>query len=278
MYKISPLTPLFFNPSTDAGLKSRYIQEFCKTDHILLQIIGEGETSQPSVFLYSYGLNMNIDVEMLSWQMNDNQIVFFKEFFGLDEGIYSVVVEGMMSEPFIVKEEIKDSVLIQYSNADNKQRTDTSFYIDGMHYFFDFRVPGGFKDDDWAFGVDNEQYTTSNYDVLDIYASSYTTKTLTLGNARGCPIWFGDLLNRLLCCHYVYIDGIRYTRMDSNIPELNIIIEGVRTYVIKQSLRKVEYIDGEIEQANQYLIRRTQGDTYRMVDGEVLTNNPKIIL
>lgn len=66
--------------------------------------------------------------------------------------------------------------------------------------------------------------------------------------------------------------------MDSNIPELNIIIEGVRTYVIKQSLRKVEYIDGEIEQANQYLIRRTQGDTYRMVDGEVLTNNPKIIL
>ena len=76
MYKISPLTPLFFNPSTDAGLKSRYIQEFCKTDHILLQIIGEGESEPPSVFLINHIDNSSYKLELLKYEINDEQTLF----------------------------------------------------------------------------------------------------------------------------------------------------------------------------------------------------------
>ena len=267
MYKISPLTPLFFNPSTDAGLKSRYIQEFCKTDHILLQIIGEGESEPPSVFLINYIDNSSYKLELLKYKINDEQTLFFKELYSLYEGLYTVVIENIESEPFRISDTVQNSVLLQYSNSDNRQRTDTVFNVDGMQYFFDFRVPGGFKDDDWSFGVDNEQYTTSTNDVIDIYSSENTQKQLTIGNACGCPIWFAEKLNRALCCNYFYVDGIRYSRTDSNTPEMNVLIEGVRSYVFKQSLRRVITIDSKLESRNQMLLRRVNDSLIRNIDG-----------
>lgn len=77
----------------------------------------------------------------------------------------------------------------------------------GMQYFFDFRVPGGFKDGGWTFGVDNEQFITSDEDIVELYSHEYTTMLFTLGNAMGCPVWFAELLNRVLCCNYVYSMG-----------------------------------------------------------------------
>ena len=263
MYKISPYTPLFFNPSSDLGLKSRYVQMFSPDDHILLQIIASKGMSCPSVYVTDELSASKIQLDMLSWEINDDEVLYFKEIVGLREGVYCVQIEDMFSEPFRISMDVSGTLLIQTSNNTNRLRKDTVFFIDGMQYFFDFRIPGGFKDDDWTFGVDNEQYATADNDVIDIYSTEYTQKTMTIGNSLGCPVWFAEKLNLLLCSTYFYVDGIRYARVDSSVPEMNILVEGIRSYVFKQALRSVCCLNPILEERNQMLLRRTgSGNRY----------------
>lgn len=270
MYKISPYTPLFFNPSSDVGLKSRYVQLFSPDDHILLQIIASKNAGSPNVYVTDELSASRIRLDMLSWKINDNEVLYFKEIVGLSEGVYCVEVEDMVSEPFRISSDVSGTVLVQTSNNTNRLRTDSVFFVDGMQYFFDFRIPGGFKDDDWIFGVENEQYTTADNDVVDIYSTEYTQKTMTIGNSLGCPVWFAEKLNLLLCSTYFYIDGIRYVRVDSSVPEMNILVEGIRSYVFKQSLRQVRCLNPTLEERNQMLLRRT-GNLNRYVKQKIRT-------
>lgn len=40
MFKISPFTPLFFNPSDDIfGIQSKYVQKFAPSDQIFIEVI-----------------------------------------------------------------------------------------------------------------------------------------------------------------------------------------------------------------------------------------------
>ena len=266
MYKISSFTPLFFAPSTDVGIKSRYLQAFSPHDRILLQVFAYNESSQPSVFVYDEISGEKFTVNMRSWKMNSEQTLYFTEITALNNGIYSVEVNGFKSELFRITDDISGTVLLQYSNPNNKMRNDAVFWIDGMQYFFDFRIHGGFKDDDWVFGVDNEQYTTSLNDVVDIYSVDNVQKTLTVGDSRGCPVWYAELLNRALCCNYFYIDGIRYVRVDSNVPEMNVLVEGIRSYVFKQVIRRVFSLNPTIEENNRIIMRRVDDASLRNID------------
>lgn len=266
MYKISPFTPLFFKPSTDIGLSSRYMQSFSPYDHILLQIIAYNESNSPSVYIVDVIDGKRRMVNMRSWLMNPNETLYFTEITGLNDGLYSVEVDGVCSEVFRVTDDVSGTVLLQYSNPNNRMRKDAVFWIDGMQYFFDFRIPGGFKDDDWVFGVDNEQYTTSLNDVVDIYSVDNVQKTLTLGSSIGCPVWYAELLNRSLCCSYFYVDGIRYSRVDSNVPEMNVLVEGIRSYVFKQAIRRVLSLNPTIENNNRIIMRRVDDSLYRNID------------
>lgn len=268
MYKISPFTPLFFNPSTDIGLSSRYVQVFSTSDHILLQIIAYNENSSPEVYIVDAVGGDRRLVNMMSWAMNTDESLYFMEITGLDEGLYYVEVNGVRSEIFRISKDVSGTVLLQYSNPNNRMRTDAVFWVDGMQYFFDFRIPGGFKDDDWVFGVDNEQYTTSLNDVVDIYSVDNVQKNLTLGDSRGCPVWYAELLNRALCCSYFYVDGIRYVRVDSNVPEMNVLVEGIRSYVFKQAIRRVSSLNPEIEMNNKMIMRRVDDSRYRNVGND----------
>lgn len=268
MYKISPFTPLFFKPSTDIGLSSRYMQSFSPYDHILLQIIAYNESNSPSVYIVDVIDGKRRMVNMRSWLMNPNETLYFTEITGLNNGLYFVEVEGVCSEVFRVTDDVSGTVLLQYSNPNNRMRKDAVFWIDGMQYFFDFRIPGGFKDDDWVFGVDNEQYTTSLNDVVDIYSVDNVQKNLTLGDSRGCPVWYAELLNRALCCSYFYVDGIRYVRVDSNVPEMNVLVEGIRSYVFKQAIRRVSSLNPEIEMNNKMIMRRVDDSRYRNVGND----------
>lgn len=268
MYKISPFTPLFFKPSTDIGLSSRYVQVFSTSDHILLQIIAYNENSSPEVHIVDAVGGDRRLVNMMSWAMNTDESLYFMEITGLDEGLYYVEVNGVRSEIFRISKDVSGTVLLQYSNPNNRMRTDAVFWVDGMQYFFDFRIPGGFKDDDWVFGVDNEQYTTSLNDVVDIYSVDNVQKNLTLGDSRGCPVWYAELLNRALCCSYFYVDGIRYVRVDSNVPEMNVLVEGIRSYVFKQAIRRVSSLNPEIEMNNKMIMRRVDDSRYRNVGND----------
>lgn len=271
MYRLSPFTPLFFSPSADRhGVESNCVQVFSGTDRILIEIIATDElAAPPTLFVRDAIGGKEFSYNWRAWEMNGTTTLYFVDLSGMDEGIYTAIIGTNVSKEFAVTyndDVLCDTVLFQYSNRDNRQRNDVVFWIDSMQHFFDFRVPGGFKDDNWAFGVSNEQFLTSDNDKIDLYSQESTVKALTIGNGDGCPVWFAELVNRILCCNYVYIDKTRYSRNESEVPEMTQEVEGQKSYIFTQGLQKIVNLDPTIESRNLLMMRRVPGenDIYRM--------------
>lgn len=273
--KISPFTPLCFEPYVSDGLPSRYVQLWSQTDHILVQVLTDSEEGEPDAELVNAVTGSTVDtISWQSWQMNTDKVLYFCDLSGLSVGYYKLVIEETESDVFRVTDDtalLARTALIQYRFKDNKQRDDVVSVIDGVPHFFDFRVPGGFKDSGWGFGVTNEQFATQHADLVELYARDYITKTFSLGGPEGVPVWYGALLNRLLTCSYIYIDGERYTRNESETPAMQTLVEGVDSFVFTQVVRRVS---GDMEEAantgNQVMLRRVSGSNVRIVDNSNL--------
>lgn len=269
--KLSPFTPLNFAESNASdGLHSRYTQVFAPTDQIMIQVVADAEDTAPTGTLYDACTDEVVDtITWNEWEINEDTVIYFHVFCGLSDGFYKLTIEDKTSDVFRVTSDegiLSKTTLLQYANKDNKQRDDVAFVIDGVRYFFDFRVPGGFKDSGWEFGVENEQFTTQYQDVVELYASDYITKTFTMGNSIGVPVWFGALLNRLLTCQFVYINAERYVRDGSSVPSMENLIEGLDSFVFTQQLRKTVRIDADFDEENQVAIRRVDEDYNRIDD------------
>lgn len=264
---ISPFTPLFFIDRKIGGIDSKHVQVFSSSDQILIQLICDPSEEEGDWMLYTEPGHILFDYISCSyWNMNDNIDVRFAVL-SPSPGLYSFEVAGKTSEIFRVTDDpliLQNTTLIQYSMKDNRQRNDGVFFIDGMQRFFDFRVPGGFKDSNWSFAVEGEQFITPSADIVQLYGLDSTQKKFTLGNSEGCPIWFAELLNRLLCCTYVYFDGERYARKDTSVPETTVLLDGVNSFVFTQNLQKVVNIDPELTMRHQAIMRRIDSTNYRL--------------
>ena len=161
------------------------------------------------------------------------------------------------------KRELKNTTLIQYSMKNNRQRNDTMFFIDGMQYFFDFRVPGGFKDSSWTFGVECEQFVTPSGDISQLFGLATTQRKFTLGSSIGVPVHFAEMLNLILTCSHVYFDGVKYSRKEANVPEMTTQIEGLNSFVFTQMLQQSKNLDPIIERNNHIAMRRVGETDYR---------------
>lgn len=270
--KISPFTPLCFEPYVGDGLPSRYIQLWAPTDHIMIQVCATGEEEAPSVMLNN-GVTGSVlyELDWQSWQINASEVIYFTVLRGLTPGYYSVSVGDAVCDVFRVTTDealLSRTSLIQYRFKDNKRRDDVVSIVDGMPYFFDFRVPGGFKESGVQFGVTNEQFATQHEDLVELFARDYIVKSFTLGGPEGVPVWYGALLNRLLTCSYVYIDGDRYTRNESEVPGMSTLVDGMDSFVFTQALRPVVAMERDMETVNQVSIRRVDGTNDRAVDND----------
>lgn len=269
---LSPFSPIFFEPRKGSnGVPSHYVQTFAPTDQIMLQLIGVTCEAVPTAKVYNACTDALVHaIDWNTWQMNEADVLLFTTIMGLSNGYYYIVIDGVgTSEPFKFTDcerELNQTTLIQYAMRDNRQRDDAVFLIDHMPTFFDFRVPGGFKDNGWQFGVENEQFVTDDANIVELYGMESTSKAFTMGEGDGVPIWFGELLNRLLTCHYVYFDGVRYARKEGNVPEVNIQDELLNSFVITQVVQKVTLLDPAIERANHVAIRRVDNNDYRSTD------------
>ncbi|WP_258321651.1 hypothetical protein [Bacteroides sp. ET336] len=239
----------------------------------MIQVIARSESRAITGVLINLASSEEVNIDWSIWSINSTDKLYYYVLKGLPDGYYKVSVNGVESEMFHITSdelELKDTVLIQYSMKDNRERQDAIFWISDTQHFFDWRVHGGFKDDDWSFGVNNEQFTDADNNISEIYSVESLNKTFTLGNSSGCPIWFAAMLNRILSCTYVYFNGDRYIRMESNIPEKNILLDGYRSYVFKQALTSVEVVDYS-ESDNLLKIRRVDDVNYRKVSNKLLT-------
>lgn len=269
---LSPFTPLFFPRQHSDGINSRYVQTFALGDQILVEILAEKDTIV-SARLYSEPEHKDIyDIEFSTWAINSSTDLHFAVL-SPSIGHYSVEIDGIgRSDLFRVTDDghiLSKTTLIQYSMNSNRHRTDAVFFIDGMQRFFDFRVPGGFKQSNWAFSVEGEQFVTDKSDIVQLYGLESTQQKFTLGNSEGCPVWFAELLNRLLCCTYVYFDGVRYARKDTAAPEITVLIDGINSFVFSQNLQRVNNIDPTLTLQHQALIRRVGTERYRLANNNM---------
>lgn len=278
---ISPFTPLFFDLPKADGIDCGYIQTFAPTDKILLELIRSSEESDNITVLmvrYVDGIQVGQQIiDLSSWSINSQTYLHFATI-SPSPGLYRlyIVSHNIWSDWFKVSDdplELENTTLIQYSMKNNKQRTDAVFFINRMQYFFDWRVPGGFKDGDWSFGVDSEQFVTDRADIIQLYALDSVQQKFTLGNSQGCPVWYAALMNRLLCCTYVYFDSVRYARKESSTPEMNVQLDGVNSFVFTQNLQRVVNLDPVIEAQNHLIMRRVDDTDYRQFS---TNNNRKI--
>lgn len=269
---ISPFTPLFFPDVKVDGIDSRYIQTFATTDEILVEVIGLASEGTPTAsVICEPSQDALCDIQFSQWNINANDRLFFATL-NLSPGLYSVQIGDKRSTLFRITDNsavLDKTTLIQYSMANNRQRKDAVFFIDGMQRFFDFRVPGGFKDSNWSFGVESEQFTTAEADIVQLYGLESTQKKFTLGLSDGCPIWFGELLNRLLTCTYVYFDGQRYARKDAAVPEITSLLDGLNSFVFSIQVQKVANIDPALTMQHQAIMRRVIDDNYRLVTDNI---------
>lgn len=246
---ISPFTPLFFSPSTDKfGAESKYIQLFSPIDKIFIEVLSEVE--QEIIGNISNKVTGEIyPLEFQTFTMGNDIYVSYTIITGLSNGYYSVTLNEQESEIFKItddEQELSETTLIRYSMHSNKLRRDCVFWNGETQFYFEFRAPGGFKDDDWAFEVDNEQFEISNGNIVELYAIESTQKRFTLGNARGCPIWYAEHLNRILCCSNVYFNGTRFVRKGNSTPEITQEIASLKSYIFKVTLQgMVDNIDIE---------------------------------
>lgn len=263
---VSPFTPLFFIRHKTDGIESEYLQTFSTSDRILIQLIGSRNTSALAQVMTEPDGNVLYNIAFNSWAINDSTYLRFSTL-ALSPGIYSVNIIGIgKSKPFRITDDesiLKHTTLIQYSMNNNRQRTDAVFFIDGMQYFFDFRVPGGFKDSNWSFSVDNEQFVTPQADISQLFGLESTQKIFTLGGSSGVPVWYGEMLNRILTCSHVYFDGVKYCRKESSVPELNVLLDGVNSFVFNQTLQQSMNLDPTIETRNHLSMRRVESGLFR---------------
>lgn len=264
--RLSPFTPIYFRTGKSGRLTSRYLQTWAPTDCIMVQVVADADESAPTATLdmRTPGIGWaHYPITWQEWEMNPNKVIYFTILQNLDEGYYTLTIEDVVSEPFCVTTDtnkLENTTLVQYRFKDNRQRDDVVSVIDNVPYFFDFRVPGGFKESNVTFGVSNEQFATQNEDVVELYAHDYVIKGFTLGTAIGVPAWFGELFNRLLTCSYVYFDAKRFVRNDGETPQPNILIEGLDSFVYTQNLREIKVLEAEMEAINQTALRRTVDD------------------
>lgn len=266
---VSPFTPLFFINRKADGIDSEYIQTFAPTDRILLQILAPADATVSAQLIIEPSGEKLTDIQFGTWAINTSTSLRFTTL-SPSPGFYSVNVDGIgKCEVFRVTDDpllLEDTTLIQYSMRNNRQRNDAVFFIDHMQYFFDFRVPGGFKDSNWTFGVESEQFVTANADISQLFGLESTQKRFTLGSNIGVPVWFGEMLNRILICSHVYFDGVKYSRKESNVPELTVQLEGVNSFVFNQTLQQSTNLDSVIEYNNHIAMRRVDDTHYRSIN------------
>lgn len=268
--KISPYTPLCFEPYVSDGLPCRHTQVWSPSDNILIQVIAEeGEDAPFGALNDVLGMSASV-ITWQSWQMSDGKTLYFASLSMLPRGYYSVVVNDVTSEVFRVTDDelaLSGTTLIRYRFKDNRERDDVVSLINNVPRFFEWRVPGGFKDSGWQFGVTNEQFATQRGDLVELYAMDYVNKAFTLGGPDGVPAWYGEMLNRLLTCTYVYFDDIRFTRNESETPSMSVLVDGMDAFIFTQVLR--QYKNTVVDEATGIVMMRNVDDeSTRNVDNQ----------
>lgn len=263
--RFSPFNPIHFTISgANRSGHGEYVRTFVESDCIMLEVFGNAEEELPTIGLYDAESDEFVGTMYLKdYTINSEEHMGLLERSGLFPGHYYMTLGDYVSECFDVvsANDSGKTVLIQYADRNNRQRDDVLNKIFGGIRYFSLRIPGGFKDSGWVFNVENEQFRSPASDPVELSAIDYTDKLLTIGSSSGIDVRTADLVNRILSCPLVFIDGVRYARSEGASLERQGDSDR-KTFVYTVLLREAHYLNAEMELALRLNLRRTP-DTIR---------------
>lgn len=272
MIKLSALCPVSFAPvAGGVGMQRDYIQKFATGDRIYIQLHGDAGKSL-TIELH----NAIARVIVSSGKMSEYEMVssgaVYETVLTPVAGVYYVTIkdgaDSLKSNFFEVsanERDLQHLAIIDYGFSTNGNLFNTRFVGDSSEYRFRFRVEGGFLADSDTPGLENEFFRNQLQQPEQLYQYPYVKSRLTIGNATGVPQWVGTLLNNILCCGKVSIDGIEYVRSESSVPERVKI--GAERYPLFQFNVEVErdVIASGIEILNIPTIRMVSDGVLRII-------------
>lgn len=250
--RIGDITPLIFRPaeSDPSATALRFTQRFGRYDHIVVQAVGDTSTTvtarvynaQTGAQAYSQGCTrVAIDNGWYLYHCVLNV---------LPEGCYYVTLTGgginLRSQDFEVTRLVENDsewVRIEYGGTENDTLMDAMFVVSGVRVPFVLRLPAGFKPQGWDESVEVETYRTQRQELRVLYSAPYDKYTLTIGTAAGLPVEYIRLLNNILSCEYVYINGERYCRSEGSVPEKQLVMTGAQMFTASVVLEKQQTLD-----------------------------------
>lgn len=241
MVKVGDVCPLFFSPVKDKfGLEMDYIQRFHTSDRIHIQVFANA-SEEVSVNLNNLADGTSTPVTLSTYSQNDNVQMYYAILRELKDSVYTISVNGMLSEPFMVCSSdtlLDETLLVRYSHKSNNSPFDNIFWIDDAQQVFNFRMEAGFKPNGYSPQVSNEQYRNQMQEIEELYSIPYDIYNLTIGNSSGVPYWYAKLINRILCLSLVEIDGTKFVRSEGSVPEITQVIESSQLFYISIALEQ----------------------------------------
>ncbi len=264
----SPFNPVVFGDISFTD----FPHVFSVDDHIMIECFKEPHEEMPPLVLRREDNETSYNLSWNCLTFGDRGVAYYL-LKNLEPGHYVFECDNIRSNEVIVtdKEEIlSDTVLLQFCQTDNRSRYDIATKINNGKYFFDFRIPGGFRDSEWEFYVENEQFETAQADIIELYSIDILRKKLTIGSSVGVPAWVGELVNKALSCDLFYIDGERFCRVQESTPEVVLSNNEGSRFVYNVNLQQnicSKPLDLQEEFLNRIAMRRTTSHLRNSVTG-----------
>lgn len=250
---IGNITPLAFRPITadPSAAALRFTQRFGRYDHIIMQAVGdESQIVMARIYSLATGYSV-VSNHCTRIPLNDGRYMYTAIIPVLNEGFYyAAFAVGstiyLRSEEFEVTRLVENDPewsLIEYGSYSNDTPMDATFVVNGARMNFLLRLPAGIKPAGWEGSVQTETYRTQRQELRVLYSAPFDKYTLTVGTAAGIPVEYVRLLNNILSCEYVYINGERYCRSEGSVPEKQLVMAGAQMFTASVLLEKQASID-----------------------------------
>jgi len=115
-----------------------------------------------------------------------------------------------------------DTLGFPFNQFKTMHQVDTGTQNMGLTY----TVEGGVQIGATRYGVDETGFRDQRYNPHTLSANTNRLMTLTIGGAKGVPEYVGEMVNNILACDTVFLNGKRIARAEGSVPEPILIAKG----------------------------------------------------
>lgn len=243
---------MVFRPAVDdpSAATLRFTQRFGRYDHIIVQAVGDTSTAITTRVYNAHTGAQTYSNATTRVQVDGGWYLYHCALPVLSEGFYYITLTGggvtLRSQDFEITRLVENDpewVRIEYGGTRNDTPMNAMFVVNGARVPFLLRLPAGFKPQGWSGSVEAETYRTQRQELRVLYSAPYEKWTLTIGTAAGIPVEYLQMLNNILSCEYVYINGVRWCRSEGSVPEKQLVMAGAQMFTASVVLEKQPTLD-----------------------------------